>query len=1119
MGQLYKIPVLLLALFFAGQLYASPRQRPGRDANVDLYESEKQVLLRRIDFERSRIANNYKSADGRLFNLLDSVTAFILEQPVAKDRRNLYLTRLRTFLGNINNYNAENYLKSGRYLAVLSYYPVMIGWDEKNELPENLKQYEAFSIKATCLIPGDNTAEDFLTAYLKDYPDDIFRFADDFQDRKFALPLLEKATKQAPESAKRYFTTPNTVSNFLSASKNKYAETVKQIYNRYGVKSRACLLLEPIVSENMSIEAADSIGNNPEAMFDLLVHRSLQNAANSNYSIYRFMDEYCVEEIRKISRDALIPAYNFESFRRYRTEEMFTILCYGYKEATPDNFTSMLLQLHNRCENRPFGSAMLASVDQDRLREFAVYCSQNKLLNDLTGMFGEKEKEYLLSLINYVEPETPMPPFKTFVKESPLTAEKTEDAPPATPKAQAIKPVLNETPADAKQLNSPKPVAAATVQPPAKPAVAETPNTTVKASKPADIAIIPAVPKANPIETVAKAHVTPLEINPKSEKLNPVLTHVKDDVYVAAIRPTSAKIEPIKIQLDAKTKDVIALKKNIYQSLQNVPAFINTDYAEDVLKFAAEKEPDEVFKKVEQFKSKIYSKTILEQCAINAPVSLKRYLYNSTQQVNIILHYSQNPVVKKIFEINQYIPRNGKPLLLLDDIVSGKLTVKDAVAISDDPNRLFTSVVKIISQPKFIGRYSIDEEMRDYSLRFIRDINDKLASGNTQAFSSVESFNSADLYFLMLYGRDELFSSTFNGLFSRFIQKMPNENANAFLHSVSLNQFRDFLSLCANYGRMEEFLSKFPEDVKGQLLISYISNLEQEKDDLSTIVLIAEAISNLKDYQLLGTLQSNIKSEYNRVKTANDQIGISIYGVLSSMISGNARVESNWYHQIAMQFKIAPVNLLASSVLFNSSSDCVEQMYFYDDEDGRSSFDNFLSSYKGQSAWMIEDKNTYVRIYSRMGMHVEIFADKPAYEQTGISDITGYMQQNNLVPTVIVHRGHSFHTEATLEKIQPSARLIFLGSCGGFYKISSALENAPEAHIIATRQIGTKTINDIMLFALNENIRSGDDIDWNSFWDQMHDKLGNNQYFSDYVPPHKNLEAIFIRAYYKTLGV
>jgi hypothetical protein len=152
-------------------------------------------------------------------------------------------------------------------------------------------------------------------------------------------------------------------------------------------------------------------------------------------------------------------------------------------------------------------------------------------------------------------------------------------------------------------------------------------------------------------------------------------------------------------------------------------------------------------------------------------------------------------------------------------------------------------------------------------------------------------------------------------------------------------------------------------------------------------------------------------------------------------------------------------------------------------------------------------------------LKIEIYANKPDFEEEGVNAINSLMREKYLLPVVVVHRGHSFHTETTLEKIPPSAKLIFVGSCGGFYKISLALENAPDAHIISTKQIGTKSLNDAMLFALNENIRNGNDIVWNDFWDKLRDRFGSNQYFSDYIPPNKNLESIFIRAYYKMLGV
>ena len=45
----------------------------------------------------------------------------------------------------------------------------------------------------------------------------------------------------------------------------------------------------------------------------------------------------------------------------------------------------------------------------------------------------------------------------------------------------------------------------------------------------------------------------------------------------------------------------------------------------------------------------------------------------------------------------------------------------------------------------------------------------------------------------------------------------------------------------------------------------------------------------------------------------------------------------------------------------------------------------------------------------------EIF--KPEFEESGISAIGEYLTKNKITPTVIIHRGHSYHTESTLEKI------------------------------------------------------------------------------------------------------
>jgi hypothetical protein len=1045
-----------LNLFFLLLFVALGFGQANAQTNGNIFELERNAQLQRIQFEKTRIANDYAVADNRLFNLIDSVVVFIEEQPIAHEKKALYRHHLQQFLTNINRSYSANYLKNGTYLAVLSYYPIIIEWDQKDELLRNIKRYANFSVKAIRLLPSDTVAEDFLTDYLKDHPDEIFRYTEEFDDRKFALRLLEKAVRIAPESVKRYYTSDNAVNTILSKSKDAYVRKSYEIYNRFGIRSRAYLLLDAVVNSNMSLAAADSIGNNPDNMFSLLVKYAMKYEANVTYSIYRYMDIYGIDAMRKVNQEALSGSLSFESFARHTPEEMFVLIGYGYKETTPRTIQQLMTILRKKSTGIPISSAMITSMDKEKLKQLIIYADQQQFLDQLLGLMDEEKKDYVLALAVMEEKEDMFPPFKTFAKGAPMSNLETAD----------------------KSMNE--------------------------------------LTKARPPGMVKEDEEAESRLTPPS-KTEPTAT--PKPAVAIDIAPAPIVVTPIAITISDKAKSILQLEKNLQQTIRQIPEFVNQDYAESILLLAAQKEPDELFKKVELFKDKRYSIKILEACALNAPVSVKRYLYNQMHPVNYILQYSTNPVIKKIIEINPQLGYHSKPLLLLDDIAAGRISVKEAIVISENPIRLYSAMVNILSRQNYIGRYSIDREMRDYSLRFIREINDKIASGTSQPFYSVESFTAPQLYFLMLYGREEVFTSTFNGLFNRFTQKIPNGNRAAFIQSINKNNLRDFLSLCASFGVLEEFVAGFNPNEKQTLLAEYVGKLELEKDNLSSVVLIAEALSNLKDYQLLLALQSNLKREYNRVFASKDQIGISIYGVLSSIVSGNAKTETDWYKQVTQQFNISPINSLTSEALFNNDNICIEQMYFYNDDDGRSSFINFINAFKSQPNWKIEDRSNYVRVYSTEGKQIEILANKPEQEQNGINAINSYLLEKNTRPSVIVHRGHSFHTESTLEKVPPGAKLIFVGSCGGFYKLSIALQNAPEAHIISTKQIGTKSVNDAMLFALNEQIRQGREIVWNEFWERMKERLGNNPYFSDYIPPNKNLESIFIKAYYKILGV
>jgi hypothetical protein len=133
--------------------------------------------------------------------------------------------------------------------------------------------------------------------------------------------------------------------------------------------------------------------------------------------------------------------------------------------------------------------------------------------------------------------------------------------------------------------------------------------------------------------------------------------------------------------------------------------------------------------------------------------------------------------------------------------------------------------------------------------------------------------------------------------------------------------------------------------------------------------------------------------------------------------------------------------------------------------------------------------------------------------------LDAYLAERNIKPTIFIHRGHSYHVKYSLQQIQPSARIVVLGSCGGYNNLNEVLNISNDAHIISSKQVGTKTVNEPILAAINNTLRNGKDVDWIPMWRDL-SKLftgESKERFDDYIPPYKNLGAIFIKAYRNAL--
>jgi hypothetical protein len=129
----------------------------------------------------------------------------------------------------------------------------------------------------------------------------------------------------------------------------------------------------------------------------------------------------------------------------------------------------------------------------------------------------------------------------------------------------------------------------------------------------------------------------------------------------------------------------------------------------------------------------------------------------------------------------------------------------------------------------------------------------------------------------------------------------------------------------------------------------------------------------------------------------------------------------------------------------------------------------------------------------------------------------------DLSPSVVVHRGHSYWLPGTIKRMPGDAKIIVLGSCGGYKNLNEILDISPDAHIISTKEIGKGDINRPILNYINSTLKDGKTLVWKDMWASLtkifyaDPNKGMRESWDDYVPPYKNLGVIFIKAYNKKM--
>ena len=621
----------------------------------------------------------------------------------------------------------------------------------------------------------------------------------------------------------------------------------------------------------------------------------------------------------------------------------------------------------------------------------------------------------------------------------------------------------------------------------------------------------------------------------KSRKLNPVLAPVLIDNFEKILKANidsqsmTALIEEVPWEIGAINSEIFKANKGYIESRKII-----------FLKFCI-LNPDKILLTIRPFVNESFADSMVVLAAENNPKQLYDYASSFNSPEGKLIQKNTNPLVRAIVKISRvsnalfYFP-------FLDDIIKGKQSIDSIRKLIGDGERkmdtlgYFKLLVKtevnyqqrLIAKDTPVAMFGVNglrEMLQKKAIEyFITPINELHEQNNLSIrMKAIEPLSAQDIYYVIVMGENDIYTSSYKHSFARLLQKMgPTPRGDELMLSVNMDFFRKFIKMAANFNQLDVFLKTMPPEKATVLMKAFVANLDKS-GNLEDAVDVADSYSSIKDTALLQTILKNVSNNEQRSLNENNNRGKIIYNLLKTIFhsADSSSVD------LTSEIGIPSIYSIENKYLRDDSGRIVQQVFFYGDEDGKTNFAGFMNSFNTKE-WKITQLKEWVEIRSLKGKKIWIYANLPLNSDNNLDDtaqahLTRYLDRKNILPSIVIHRGHSYWLPGTINRMAGSAKIIVLGSCGGYKNLSKILAICPEAHIISTKEIGKGDINRPIINYLNQALVSGNTIVWKDMWAALNKVFyadANKEVresWDDYVPPYRNLGAIFIKAYNKKM--
>jgi hypothetical protein len=541
--------------------------------------------------------------------------------------------------------------------------------------------------------------------------------------------------------------------------------------------------------------------------------------------------------------------------------------------------------------------------------------------------------------------------------------------------------------------------------------------------------------------------------------------------------------------------------------------------------------PNRILPSLEPYTELPFADSLIRVAAKRDPNLFYDYAAASRTRVGQLIGRSEDPLVKAIRRMaNSKSGRLYYPFL--DEVMNGRQSLESLNAVMTDSVKYFKLLVRTqidysqrLRQKDTALAYKEITRMLQRKAHevYINEINALHDEQDAVRFRILEPLGPRELYYLIVLGEDIIYTSSYKGVYNRMMERLPTPSGDTLLMAVQFDRFKKFIKMAAGYNKLDGFLASMPDSNAQRLMVAFARGLDKT-GALEEAVDVADSYGSINMPAVKNIIDREVANSLRNSRKAGDKRSETIYNILQTIFASSKDSTVN----ISKLLGIPPVYTVDFRSLTDSAGKVSQLVFFYGDKDGIDSYANFMSMFNNNPEWKVVKNSEWVEINSAKGKPVSIYANLPLDNSKGDDpdaraqeNLLSYLSQKGIEPTIVIHRGHSYHVKYTIKQLPASARIVILGSCGGFHNLDDVLRTCPDAHIISSKEVGTRSVNEPILRHINEDLKAGKSIDWIGTWRDLSAQFPTGEArerFDNYIPPHKNLGALFIKAYMKAIG-